>query len=158
MKTLLLSVIACCAVILPVTQAHAGGPASKTFGGFSPNDRFKLTVDDKPVAVVISVGSGGGLLSKIPTGFPKLKKSDKVSFKIGSKGELIIDNFSIPFDSGTPTENLYTEVPSAKKPNISQAALIKTAGKPTFMNLVLRKVTGSGLSTKVYQVSYLLEK
>lgn len=41
--------------------------------------------------------------------------------------------------------------------NFSQAAVNKTAGKPTFMNLVLRKKSGSGLSTKVTQVMYLLE-
>ncbi len=143
--------IVCGAALLPFSQAQAA-----TYGGFAPNYRFKLTMTEKPLVTVAAIG-GGGVLKKVPAGFPNFAKGEKVTFKIGSKGELIVANFSIPFHSGSDSSNVYSVKNVTLVSNFSQAALTKTSGKPTFMNLVLRKKSGSGLSTKVTQVMYLLE-
>lgn len=148
--------IVCGSALLPLSQVQAADPASKTYGGFAPGYRFKLTMTEKPVVTAVAVG-GGGVLKKVPTGFPNFTKGQKVSFKIGSKGELIVENFSIPFHSGSASSNVYSVKNLTLVSSFSQAALTKTSGKPTFMNLVLRKKSGSGFSTKVTQVLYLLE-
>ena len=156
MKKLLLQLIVCGAALLPFTQAQAAGPASKNYGGFAPGYSFKLTMIEKPIASIAGI-TGSGILKKVPTGFPAFKADQNVSFKIGTKGELMVANFSIPFHSGSESSNVYSAKTFTMVANFSQAAITKTAGKPTFMNLVLRKKTGSGLSTKLTQVVYLLD-
>lgn len=151
MKTLILKMIVCGAALLPFTQVQAA-----SFGGFAAGYKFKLTMTGKPIATVVSF-KGGGVLKSIPDGFPKFQKGDRVPFKIGTKGELIVANFSIPFKSGTKSSNVYSAKDLTVVANFSQAAVNKTAGKPSFMNLVLRKKSGSGLSTKVTQIVYLLD-
>lgn len=151
MKTLLLKMIVCGAALLPLSQVQAAG-----FGGFASGYKFKLTLDEKPIATVISI-KGGGVLKSVPDGFPKFQKGDRVSFKIGTRGELIVANFSIPYRSGSKYSNVYSAKDLTVVANFSQAVVNKTSGKPSFMNLVLRKKSGSGLSTKVTQVVYLLD-
>lgn len=143
--------IVCGAALLPLSQVQA-----TSFGGFAAGYRFKLTLDAKPIATVISL-KGAGVQKNIPEGFPQLRKGDKVGFKIGNKGQLIIEDFSIPFRSGSKSANVYSAKDLTVVANFSQAVVNKTSGKPIFMNLVLRKKSGSGLSTKVTQVVYLLE-
>ncbi len=156
MKKLLLQLIVCGAALLPFAQAQAADPASKTYGGFAPGAKFKLTLSDNPIASVAGI-TGSGILKKVPAGFPDFKKGETVTFKIGGQGQLIAANFSIPFHSGSDSSNVYSVKTLTMVSNFSQAVLNKTAGKPTFMNLVLRKKTGSGLSTKITQVIYLLD-
>jgi hypothetical protein len=156
MKKLLLQLLVCATSLLPFAHAQAAHPVSKTFGGFAPGATFKLTMTENPIASVAGV-TGSGVLKNIPAGYPKYKKGTTVTFKIGSQGQLIVANFSIPFHNGTATSNVYSAKSSSTVTNFSQAALNKSAGKVTFMNLVLRKTTGSGLSTKITQIVYLLE-
>lgn len=156
MRTLLLQLLVCATALFPLAQTQAASFASKSFGGFAPGATFKLTMTDNPVGTTAGVG-GGGVLTSIPAGYPKYKKGTVVTFKIGKRGELIVANFSIPLHTVTATNNVYS--PKTAKPgtSFSQAALTKSAGKVTFMNLVLRKTSGSGMSTKITQIVYLLQ-
>lgn len=156
MKKRLLQLIVCGTALLPFAQAQAAGPASKTYGGFAAGAKFKLTMTENPIATVGGI-TGSGILKKVPAGFPNYKNGETVTFKIGGQGQLIAANFSIPFHSGTATTDVYSVKNITMVSNFSQAALTKAAGKPTFMNLVLRKKSGSGLSTKITQVIYLLD-
>lgn len=144
--------IVCAAALLPFSQAQA----AKTYGGFAPGAKFKLTMIENPVGSVAAI-TGSKVLKNVPAGYPNYKKGTTVTFKIGGKGQLIAANFSIPFHSGSESSNVYSAKTFTMVANFSQAAITKTAGKPTFMNLVLRKKTGSGLSTKLTQVVYLLD-
>ena len=156
MKKLLLQLIVCATALLPFTQAQAAGPASQNYGGFAPGYSFKLTMSAKPIASVAGI-TGSGILKRVPTGFPDYKEDQSVTFKIGSKGELMVANFSIPYLSGSKSTNVYSAKDLTVVSNFSQAAVNKRSGKPTFVNLVLRKKSGSGLSTKITQVIYLLD-
>jgi hypothetical protein len=156
MKKLLLQLLVCATALFPLAHAETASFAGKTFGGFPPGATFKLTMNEVPVATTAGL-SGVKVLKNIPAGYPKYKKGSKVTFKIGKKGELMVGNFSIPFRSTTATGNTYSSKSSVTTANLSQAAFTKANGKVTFMNLVLRKVSGSGFSTKTTQIMYLLE-
>ena len=54
MRTLLLHAIACCAAILPVTQAHAVEPAAKKYGDFKPGDTILLHAAAGGVGLIVS--------------------------------------------------------------------------------------------------------
>ena len=146
MKTLLLSVIACCAVVLPVTQAHAADPAAKKYGDFKPGDTFTMKV-----ATVTEIG-------KRPSTFPVFKKGQSVKFTIGSKGQLTGPKFTINFEpeGSSKNENYYDNVTPSTHTLVHQA-VVRTKGvpaKPYFINLALRKQEG----ISVFQGSYLFEK
>jgi hypothetical protein len=156
MKSLLIKTLTCCFALLPFAQVQAAGAAGKTFGGFAAGAKFQMTVKEAPVATVASI-RGGGLVNKIPAGFPNYRVGTKVNFKIGAKGDLVVAKFSIPLSTSSESSNTYSPKKKADASKLSQAGMSKNAGKPIFMNLVLRKATGSGMSTKVTQVVYLLE-
>ena len=95
MKTLITALVACCAALLPITQAQAAEPAAKKYGDFKPGDTFTLKV-----ASVAPFGTR-------PSNFHVFKKGQKVKFRIGSKGQLTGPSFSINFthDGTTKGQN-----------------------------------------------------
>lgn len=146
MRTLLLHAFACCAAILPVTQAHATEPTAKKYGDFSPGDTFTLKV------------SSVTELGKRPSTFPVFKKGQSVKFTIGPKGQLIGPKFSINFkaDGTTANENYYDNATPTTHTLVHQA-VVRTQGVPPkayFINLALRNQKGFD----VFQGSYLFGK
>ena len=103
MKSLIINTFACCTLLLPITQAQAAG-AGSTFGGFTPNQTFTLTVTE--VGSGKRVGSKGTKGVPIPAGIPKFKVNQTVKFTIGAKGQLIGPLFSIPYYEKAPSENM----------------------------------------------------
>ena len=144
-KSLIIKTVACCTLLLPITQAQAAG-AGSTFGEFNPKQTFSLTVDYVGAGTIV-----GDKLTKgpVPAGLLKFKKSQVVKFTIGAKGQLTGPGFSIPFkkDISTAAENNYNNFPLGDKQAGNGALVIKTNGIPSGAVLVLSKNTIKG--TKV---------
>lgn len=157
MKNLLLHTVVAFVALLPIAKVQAGGTAA-TYGGLAVGATFQLKMIDDAVATYGSASGGGE--TAVPAGMPNFKKDEIITLTIGKKGALTGTGFSVLFqrtDSGSTRYNYYQNKISSKGVP-SQAALQFVGNQPNFLNLVLRKTTGSGLSTKVYQVMYLMEK
>ncbi|MEO5913964.1 MAG: hypothetical protein ABIS50_07000 [Luteolibacter sp.] len=146
MKTLITAIVACCAALLPVTQAQAAEPAAKKYGDFKPGDTFTMKV-----ATVAPIGTR-------PKGFPVFTKGQNVKFTIGTKGELKGPGFSINFkpEGSSGGENYYDNAPPHPTTLVHQA-VVETKGsppKPYYINLALRNSSSAGF----YQVVYLFGK
>jgi hypothetical protein len=164
MKTLLASLIVSFGAIVatvpaqasPVSQSSASFAKSKTYGGFAPGTKFKLTV--KHVLSQSASLDGVTGKAKIQKGVPKFKKGDKVTFKIGKKGQLTGDGFSIKFVSGSTNANAYVNKPTASKLNSQGATVfLDSDHKVTAADLVFINVKAAGFNTKTYTVTYVLE-
>ncbi len=157
MKTLLkLSV--CVVALLPFTQVLAGPAGGKLYGDFAAGKKFTLTVTD--VTVGKASLSGGTVSAKVPSGVPNFKEGDKVTFKIGKKGELTGKGFSIAFRTGSGVSNAYAD--KVKKgsltlPDIGIVYKNSTTLEPEGVALNFFKVTGSGFNTATYSITYTLE-
>lgn len=153
MKHLLLQTIACCAVLLPFSQAEA-----KTYGGFTPGKTFTMKVKEK---VSGKVDMTGKVLKKtpVPAGIPDYKVGQKIKFKIGAKGQLTgPDGLSLPFKNDAGTANVYYIQPSRSNPSGDIGQVFKdTEGKPTDTALTFFKVKISGFIPTTYTVVYTLE-
>lgn len=154
MKSLIINTIACCALLLPITQAQAAG-AGSTFGGFTPKQTFSLTVDYVAAGTIV-----GNKITKGPVapGIPKFKKKQIVKFTIGAKGQLTGPGFSIPFDKETSSaaENNYNNFPLKDKQAGNGALVMKTNGVPSAATLVLSKNTIKGTKVTTNTVTYAL--
>ncbi len=96
----------------------------------------------------------------MPAGIPKFVKGKKVTFTIGSKGELKGPNntFSTAFKSATADTTVYVD--KIVGTNLPDNAAVKTSlvtKKPTYTQLAFHKTTGSGFGTTVYFVVYTFE-
>lgn len=155
MKQLLLQTIACCAVLLPFSQAEA-----KTYGGFAPGKTFTMTVKKK-----VSTKSVNTTTTKnvpVPAGIPDYKVGQKVKFKIGKKGQFTgPDGLSLPFKTGTTgaaAVNVYYIPPTRTKPQGDTGEVFKTAAnQPTHVALFFARFKISGFSGVTNVVSYTLE-
>ena len=150
MKQLLLKTVACAAVLLPLSQAHAGN--------FPKGTTFTMTVTEK----VSSKAVGFQIFKKVPVpaGIPNFKVGQKVKFKIGPKGQLTIPSadVSIPFKQDGGSANVYVIPPSRTKPNGDIGQVFKdSAGKPTATALSFFKFKVSGMSSTTWTVAYTLE-
>ena len=153
MKKLLLQLIVCATALLPFTQAQAAG--AKRYGDFLPGKTFSLKVTN--VTSAKASVTGGTVKSPIPSGIPKFKKGQKVTFTIGAKGELKGPGFSTTFSTGSITSNSYVDKQSGNTlPD--QAIVFKNFKKqPEGVNLTFNKVNISGFSSTVHLVNYTFE-
>lgn len=154
MKHLLRNAIACAIIVLPVSQLEA-----RNYGGFKPGQTF-----NKKVSKVISAKtdlSGKTTRAAIPKTVPKLKKGQRIKFKIGKRGQLALPNrykTQIKFESDGGNQNVYANRPTAKSTKIDTANVYKNAkGRP--MNVVLGfvRITGTGLKMESRSVTYELK-
>lgn len=144
--------------LLPLAQAQAGGPASKTFGGFSAGKKFTLTVQSYTSSQ--SVGTKNKLFVPIPTGIPNFKKGQAVKFTIGTKGQLIAAGFSMPILSTSATINSYAKLPNLSSLSPNGAGVYKNGtGTPVGSTLIFYKYRIDGATVNgltINQVSYVL--
>lgn len=151
MKQLLLHTIACCAVLLPFSQAEA-----KSFGGFSPGKTFTFTVKVKTVTK--TTGFTVKENAPVPDGVPNFKKGEKVTFTVGAKGQLTAKGMSIPFKKDGNIVNTYITNVTSSNPRVDLGHVYKTrSDKPTGVGLSFTRTKGSGLNTSVTAVAYALE-
>ncbi len=163
MKTLLVTFIVSLGVIAATVPAKAA-PASqsatnfaqKTFGGFSPGKKFKLKIVEATAAIVDL--DGGARKTSVPKGIPKFKKGDKITFKIGKKGELTGKGFKIKYQTGSDMAVSYVNEPTASKLD-SQIGNVYINFKHQVQaaDLVFIKFVRSGFTVKTYTVTYVLE-
>ena len=158
MKQLLVQFIMLSGALLPLSQAQAAGPASKTFGGFLPGKKFTLTVQSFTSSQ--SVGTTTKMVVPIPTGIPKFRKGQTVKFTIGTKGQLTVAGFSMPLLSTSTTINSYAKLPNISSLSPNGAGVVKNgAGKPVGSTLIFYKyrIDGSTINgLTINQVSYVL--
>ena len=157
MKTVFFNLLACIATLLPLAQANAAGPASKTFGGFAPGTKATLTVTG-----VESTKLQNFVYTKcpIPAGVAKFKKGQLVKFTVGPKGEWTGPNINLPFVKDDGFSNNYVKRQSANF-NADEADVFKdTLNHPVGVDFLLYKETHGGLGTipVVYTVKYTFSK
>ncbi len=150
MKQLLLKTLACAAVLLPLSEAHAAN--------FPKGTTFTRTVTEK----VSSKTVGFKVFKKVPVpaGIPNFKVGQKVKFVIGPKGQLQIkkNGVSIPFKSDGGSANVYVVPPSRTKPSGDIGEVFKdSTGKPTSVALSFFKSKVSGYTATTNTVVYTLE-
>lgn len=159
MKQLLLQAIACCAVLLPFSQADA-----KTYGGLKPGQTFTFTVNYKVSSKTV------GLVTKqdvaVPAGVPNFKLGSKVTFTVGPKGQLTAKGMSLPFKKvDTKTNpgresNLYLLPPptSSSYPYGDSGSLAKIGtSKPVGLSLTFNKTVVTAGKSAQHQVFYSLD-
>jgi hypothetical protein len=154
MKTFLLPAIIAIAALMPFQQSEAA-----KFGGFKSGHKFNLKVEE-----VISVKTTGlfGKPTKvpIPSGLPKFNKKQKVTFKIGKKGELTAKGISLPFTTDGGTSNVYNKVVTGTSPKTDTAIIYKGAdNKATGAALTFIRVSGSPsnpFDVSTYSLTYTL--
>jgi hypothetical protein len=155
MKQLLLQTIACCAVLLPFSQAEA-----KTYGGFKPGDKFTFTVNYR-----LSNKTVNGVTKKnvpVPDGMPDFKRGKEVTFTIGPNGQLTAKGMSLPFkklDTSTGRKRVIFEAPPKKNYPFGDNATVdlKPNGKPVGLSIAYTKITKSGGVTTDQRVFYSLD-
>jgi len=106
MKTLLLPILIGCGTLLPATSLHAGGPASKKWGGFSKGYTFTLTVTDRDCTRTEGLDEDDD--APIPGKFPNFKVGQKITFKILDKGKLQGPGFAIKYREDDDNRVLYS--------------------------------------------------
>lgn len=154
MKNLLLPILA--ASLVPLVSAHAA--PGKTYGGFAPKKKFVLVVVDRES--VRTEGFSVKRNAKIPKGIPKFSIGDNVTFKIGLKGNLLIDESRIKFREGTDRVNYY----SNKAPSESEEGNVATVRKgPKGKNATSAEITfytykTEGFTLITNRVTYKLDK
>jgi hypothetical protein len=150
MKKLLLQTLACAAVLLPFSQAQA-----KTYGGFKPGKTFTFTV--KEAISIKAVGFNKPVKAPVPAGVPKFNKGKKVTFKIGTKGQLIVDGVSIPYKTDGGSANAYIWVKTGAAPATNSALVYKnSSSKPLGVALTFIRAKYSGFTTTTNTVTYTL--
>ncbi|MES2922085.1 MAG: hypothetical protein V4819_11090 [Verrucomicrobiota bacterium] len=159
MKTISLQLIVLCGSLLSATFAQAGGPASGSFGGFTAGKKFTFTVQQ--VKSNQTTGTRVKTNVPIPSGIPKFTKGQKVTFRIGSNGQLTGPGFSIAFLNSSTNANLYAKLPNSKTVSPNAASVFKDgSGKPvattmTFYQYRISNYTPNGLSINL--VGYVLK-
>ncbi len=150
MRTLVIQAVACCAALLPLSQARA---ATK-FGEFFAGQTFS-----RKVATVSEIGPR-------PITLPKFSQGQVVKFTIGANGQLMGQAatgpmFSINFKSFTKLPTGFAHYFDNKTPNAVSVhqAVVKTIGLTNFtprvgsVKLVLRQQVGM----TAYQATYTFQ-
>lgn len=157
MNTTFLKLLVCTASLLPLSQARAGGPVGKSFGGFAAGSKYTLTVT-KVESTKLEM-----FVSKkcpVPAGVPNFKKGQKVKFTVGKKGEWTGPGINLSYVSNDGPSNNYVDRKS-KNFNADEADVYKdTANKAVGAKLFLYKEVHGGLGSipVVYTVTYVLGK
>lgn len=157
-KKLLVPVAVLCGTLLPLSTLHAA-PASKLFGGFKASQKFTLTVQE--VTSTQSVGSKVKNGVPVPEGIPKFKKGQKVTVKIGKKGEWTGPGFSISLLNSTSAVNSYSKQPTSKtvSPNVATVAK-DSKGKPVATTMVFYRYRITDFTVEsltINRVGYILK-
>jgi hypothetical protein len=147
MKTLLLKTLAYAALLLPFSQVQA-----KTFGSFTPQQKFTLTVTSKesfkqkPAGLPTKAG--------VPNGVPKFTIGQKVKFKIGANGQLIGQGFSLPFIASLSNGaglNVYQDPkkakPSTRKVSFGEVIVIDNVVDAAGLDFTIINVKGANVTT-----------
>ena len=152
MKIPIQSLLICGAALLPLSSLQA-----RTFGGFEPQKKFKLTVTK--VTSVKRTGSTVEAGAAIPAGIPNYRLAQRVKFTIGNRGELTARGLNLAFKNGNRNVNNYLNPVSASSLDAQGAGCFKTAtGQPASMLITYQKVEGTGSSITIYNVSYQLRR
>lgn len=155
MSKFILPALVISAMLLPISTAEA-----KKFGGFKPGLKFSAKV--KEVISVQTKGLGGiEKKAKIPSSVPKLKKGQKVKFKIIKKGALKGQKgIKIPFQADGGTSNTYSKTKrKGLKVSNDTALVYKNAkNKPQGVAFTFVRTDSSNpQQPKVNTVTYVLE-
>lgn len=158
MKQLLTKIIACAAILLPVTAgATTYEPfRAKTYGGWEPGKTFEFRIASRTIAK----GSLDGVkATKVPKGIPSFKKGDKIKFVIGKKGQLTVPKkFSLPFNADGGTVNEYLIAPDEDRPQGDSGQVFKNSkDKPIGGFLTFSKFVIDGFDSATYLVNYSFE-
>lgn len=146
----LIKLIVCAAALLPLARVQAG----TNYYDLKPGVTYTLKVGT--VVSTKSALTGATSEVAIPSGIPKFKKTQKVTFTIGSKGELKGPGFTIPLKKAAAGTSVYMVKPTGT--NLPNSAAVKTINKKvTYTQLAFYKLSGSGFNTTTYQVVYLLQ-
>ena len=157
MKTLLLPILVGCGTLFPLAQSHAAEPASTTYGGFTPGQRFVLTVTDRTSTKTRGSKVTDG--APVPDGIPDYPIGKKVLFTIGDKGQLTHPGYSIIFRREEGDVNFYANKPTFSKPSGSAATITKNSSeKPIAGTLTFSRFHFSGFVPVTNTVTYVLEK
>ena len=157
MKIASTATLALCGVMLPFTSLQAAGPPGKTYGGFTAAQTFTLTVTDRD-----SVRTRGFRVDEgvsVPSGMPDFKDGQKVTFRIGNKGQLTGPGFTIKFQEEEGNVNVYASEVSSNS-NSGRAATV-TKGKSDRAKkatLVFFKFSFDGIVPTTHTVKYQLER
>lgn len=150
MKTPIQSLLICGAALLPLSSLQA-----RTFGGFEPQKKFKLTVTK--VTSVKRTGSTVEAGAAIPAGIPNYRLAQRVKFTIGNRGELTARGLNLAFKNGNRNVNYYVNPGSGL--NVQGAGCFKTAtGQPASMLITYQKDEGTESPVTFYEVSYQLRR
>ena len=138
--------------LLPLSPLQA-----RTYGGFEPLKKFKLTVTK-----VTSVKRTGLTLqtdAAIPAGIPSYLLGQRVKFTIDRRGGLTARGLNLAFKNGNRNVNNYLNPVTASNTDVQGAGIGKTAtGQPANMIINYQKVEGTGSSIAIYNVSYQLRR
>lgn len=145
--------IVCGAALLPFSQAQA----ATTYGGFAPGKTITMTVKTRISKAVVGFGTKAKTVA-VPSGVPDYKLGQKITFTIGSKGQLTAKNLSLPFKSDAGTANVYYIKPDSSHPQGDIGQVFKTVkNKPLAAHLLFVRVKISGTTPTTTTVDYTFE-
>jgi hypothetical protein len=151
MKHLLLQSIACCAALLPFSQAEA-----RTYGGFAPGKTFTLTVTEKVTKKFVLSDVTKNVA--VPGGIPNFEVGQAVTFTIGPKGQLTAEGMSIPFEEAVANLNEYWIPPTWDNPSGDLGQVTKNwRNQPRKVFLSFGKLKFVGLTPTTFLVTYTLK-
>lgn len=165
MKKLILQTIVCCAALLPIAQLQAAPQGKEIAGSLNAKKKIGFPVGTKFTMTVTVASSSKTKGTKViaetpvPKGLPDFDETDKVKFKIGSKGEIKFSGFSVPFKEDGGSAFVYATIPTKAKPRANVVTIYKdSANAPTGAFIVYVKVAGTGFNLSTNVVSYTMEK
>ncbi|RYD73803.1 MAG: hypothetical protein EOP84_20970 [Verrucomicrobiaceae bacterium] len=125
--------------------------ATKTYGKFKPGYSFSLKVSE--VTVIKTAGS-------VPSSVPKFKKGQKITFKIGKKGELTGPNkVKIAFQGTSANINEYLSRGADPLKLTSSGRIVRdTKGRASQGVITFNINTLKNFTPNSYQVSYTMKK
>ncbi|MEO7099962.1 MAG: hypothetical protein ABI162_11410 [Luteolibacter sp.] len=157
MKTLLLPILVGCGTLFPLAQSHAAEPATTTYGGFTPGQKFTLTVTDR--TSTRTKGSKVTHDAPVPDGIPDYAIGKKLVFTIGEKGQLMRPAYSITFRREEGDVNFYANKPTFSNPSGRAATITKNSSdKAIAGTLTFSRFHFSGFIPVTNTVTYVLEK
>ncbi len=157
MKTLLLPLLIGCGTLLPTASLYAGGPASKTWGGFAKGYKFTLTVTDRDCTRIEGLDEDDD--APIPGKFPKFKVGEKLTFTIGDKGVLKGPGFTVKYEEEEDNRVYYTNGVVSAGDRAEAAVVTKTDNdKARKVRLTFAKYGRDGIEPTSTVLIYKLEK
>lgn len=156
MKSLLTTLVIACGIVIPATLQAApvsqiSSFATKTYGKFKPGYSFSLKVSE--VTVIKTSGN-------VPSSIPKFKKGQKITFKIGSKGELTGPNkVKIAFKGTSANINEYLSPSKDPLKLTSSGRIVRDTKNRASQGVITFNInTFKNFVPSSYQVSYTMKK